>query len=334
MRHDDGRAMERNTLPRSATTSRRGRPLAAPGSLPGRRAALVVALLTLFIGLVTATPSQPQGHYAAAAPALRPPPWLQRVNAYRRLASLPPVRENTAWRDGLLKHARYMVKNDLIAHAEDPANRWFTPEGDQAARSSILMYHGDVTTSDLFAIDFWMQGPFHGIRIIDPALGQVEFAAYREADGGFQMAAALDVIRGLGPIPPAVTFPLAWPSGRTPVPLRSYTGGETPDPLSACPGYTSPSGLPLILQLGPGDLTPGVTGHSLRQGRRAVEHCVYDETSYRNPDPALQQLGRDVLDASDAIVLVPREPLIPGARYRVSITADGRTHVWSFRVGN
>jgi hypothetical protein len=31
-----------------------------------------------------------------------------------------------------------MVKNDLVDHDEDPDNSWYTPEGDQAARSSNL----------------------------------------------------------------------------------------------------------------------------------------------------------------------------------------------------
>ncbi|MBW1713559.1 MAG: hypothetical protein JRJ59_10465, partial [Deltaproteobacteria bacterium] len=45
-----------------------------------------------------------------------------------------------------------------------------------------------------------------------------------------------------------------------------------------------------------------------------------------------QYLGRVVLDMRDAAVLIPRDPLIPGATYTVSITANGQPYTWSFTV--
>ncbi len=46
--------------------------------------------------------------------------WLAYVNAYRAMANLPPVAENSTWSDGDFKHARYMVKNDYMALWELP----------------------------------------------------------------------------------------------------------------------------------------------------------------------------------------------------------------------
>ena len=63
-----------------------------------------------------------------------------------------------------------------------------------------------------------------------------------------------------------------------------------------------------------------------------LEHCVFDETSYTNPDHNAQYLGRGILGSRDAIVLIPRAPLTPGAQYTVSITVDGTPHSWSFWV--
>lgn len=259
--------------------------------------------------------------------------WLDYVNYYRAMARLPPVTENTSWSYGNTLHARYMVKNDILEHAEDPGNPWYTPEGLAAAQSSNLVAHSDVNTPDEWAIDRWMQGPFHAIGVIDPGLLQVGYGSYREADGGLQMGAGLDVIRGLGTPPPSVAFPVQWPADGAIVPLTAH-GGEYPSPLTSCPDYRSPSGLPIILQLGPGDRTPTVTASAFLQGSTSLPHCVFDETSYVNPDPAQQALGRSILDSRDAVVVIPRSPLTPGTRYTVSITANGETYTWSFTVSS
>ena len=263
-----------------------------------------------------------------------PPPedWFGLVNHYRLMAGLPSVTENTTWSDGCWLHARYAVKNDAMGHTEDPNLPWYTPEGLACAQSANLYYSSSVSRSDPDAIDGWMVGPFHAVGVIDPALQQTAYGSYRESDGGIQMCAGLDVIRGLGSISPQVSFPVVWPADGVTTPLRRYGGGETPDPLSGCPGYSVPSGPPIILQIGPGDQTPDVTAHSFTQDSVALEHCLYDETSYTNSDSSLQNLGRSVLNMRDAIVLIPREPLTPGTNYAVSITVNGQTISWSFNV--
>ncbi len=267
-------------------------------------------------------------------PSLPPQPnWLAYVNHYRAMADLPPVTENVTWSDGCWKHARYMVKNDFIGHTEDPNNPWYTPEGQAAGGSSNVWASYAVDTADEDSVDVFMQAPFHAVGIVDPALLQVGFGSYRESDGGLQYGVALDVIRGLGSIPPSVAFPVKWPAHGTTVPILLHWG-EYPDPLTSCPGYSTPSGLPIILQIGPGNVTPNVTSHSFMQGSTPLEHCVFDETSYTNPDGSAQSLGRSCLDARDATVLIPRYPLTPGATYSASITVNDQTYTWSFTVSS
>jgi len=259
------------------------------------------------------------------------PGWLKYVNSYRAIADLPPLLENPTWSAGCWLHARYIVKNNELQHTEDPANPWYSPEGLFAAESSNLAGDGNVNAPDEWAIDTWMQAPFHAVGILDPKLRATGYGSYREADGGIQMGAALDVIRGWGEIPPSVAYPIKWPGSNTTVPLRLHWG-EAPSPLTSCPGYTAPSGLPIILQIGPGDRTPNVTAHSFTQGGVPLDHCVFDETNYVHPIGAWQDTGRSILDGRDAIVLIPRAPLISGASYTVSITVNGETHTWSFSV--
>ena len=282
------------------------------------------------------TPSPTMTPWPTATPDPTPPSgdWLGYVNYYRALAGLPALSENSTWSDGCWLHARYMVKNDYVGHSEDPGNPWYTVEGAEAAASSNVMASSSTSATDEGAIDSWMRGPFHAVGILDPALQQTGYGSYREAIGTWQMGAALDVLRGLGSVPPSVEFPVRWPGDGVTVPLTAYLGGETPDPLTSCPGYSVPSGLPLIVQIGSGGLTPNVTAHAFSQGGTPLEHCVFDEIDYTNPNPSHQSLGRGVLDMRDAIVLIPRQPLTPGATYTASITTNGETYTWSFTVSS
>ena len=272
--------------------------------------------------------------FATATPTPPSPAWLVLVNEYRAMAQLPPVSEDTYLSRGDWLHARYTVKNDLVSHSEDPNNPWYTPEGLLAAQSSNITSHYRSDASDQYAVDSWMQAPFHAVGILDPRLQRVGYGAYHEEDGGIQMAAALDVLRGrVWNAPSSVVFPVKWPSDDTVVPLARHEG-EEPDPLTSCPGYQRPSGLPIILQIGTGYNTPNVTASSLMQGNTALDHCIFDETNYYNPEPSRQDSVRRTLQNRNAIILIPRNPLVLGMRYTVSITVNGRTYTWSFKVSD
>ncbi len=258
--------------------------------------------------------------------------WLDYLNSYRAAACLSPVTENAAWSRGDRNHAIYIVKNEELRHCEDPDDLWYTPDGHIAAQQSNLFDSEGGDDTDSWVFDTWMQSPFHAVGVLDPRLAQVGFGSYREADGDLQTAAALNVIAGLDRTA-KTTYPVFWPGDGATMPINLHWGGN-PSPLTSCPGYTVPSGPPLIVQLGPGDLTPRVSATSLTRDGRSLEHCVFDETTYKNPDRVQQNLGRSILGARDAIVLIPRSPLAAGATYTASITVSGRTHAWSFTTGN
>ncbi len=332
---------------------------------PNRRAEGTLLLLALGLaGLLAlslapvggrpATPAQPLGTPSPMAwlpmvwqpptptPSVTPPPvtppasgdWRTYLGYYRAVAHLPGLSENAGWSDGAAKHARYMVENQTAASVETPSAPWYTAEGAAAGPNSILQLQGPVSFSDRQALDQWMQWPFHALDVLDPALATTGFGSYRRDFSVFDMAAALDVRRGLGSLPGAVQFPLKWPDHNTTVYLTSYDGAEQPDPLTSCPGFTLGlgSGLPIILQMGPGDLTPDVSAHSFKQGVTVLEHCLFDETSYTNSNPSLQALGRASLAARDAIVLIPKLSLVAGNSYTVSITTNGQAVTWTFSV--
>lgn len=264
--------------------------------------------------------------------------WLDFVNYYRALALLPPVAEDPALTDGALKHAHYTILNNVVEPFEVSIGRQgYTPEGAIAAANSLLLGSTTSATTDQQTLAFWMQGPFHALGLLDPALQRTGFGSDRNAGGAIiRMAAVLNIITGLDQASaPQGLYPIMWPGDRMTVYLRSYTQGtDAPEPLTSCSGYLSPTGLPILLQIGTGSLTTvSVTRSTLKQGAASLEHCVFTENTYLNPDSNLQVKGRGVLAARDAIVLIPRYPLAAGATYTVSVTANGRAYEWSFNSG-
>ncbi len=280
---------------------------------------------------------RPKPASTTATPTPSPTPtlnWLGHLNSFRDLASLPHVTENPEWSYGCWLHARYAVKNDHWGHTEDPDLPWYTPEGLACAQNSNLFYSFDKNATDQEALDVLMTALFHGLGMIDPALRQTGFGSYREADGGYQMSAANDVIRGNGKIPSSVSFPIMWPGPGSITPLSYFPGYEYPNPLTSCPGYSKPTGSPIFIQIGSGNRTPKVSNFSVTYAGTVVHGCIFDETSYLNPDSVAQDLGRAILDARDAIIFLPQNPLVSGAKYNVSVSTNGEFYSWSFSVAD
>jgi hypothetical protein len=280
-----------------------------------------------FFGLVLAVSCLLGG----APTAETTPSWLDRLNYYRGMAALPPVGEDQALSGAVLQHARYMVMHAALRHSEEQGKAWATPEGAAAGAASNLAGSTRPTEPDSWAIDVWMQAPFHALGILDPGLHQVGFGIFRAPHGTIQTAAGLDVIRGRATPAASAAYPIVWPADGAFVPLTTHRD-EYPSPLTSCPGYRAPTGLPLIVQLGSGNTAPHVTGTWIAEGDRLLEHCAFDEGSYRNRDDVAQRLGRSILAARNAIVLIPREPLRPGAVYRAVVEVNGRQIDWTFGV--
>lgn len=259
--------------------------------------------------------------------------WLDRLNYYRSTATLPPVVEEPSLSGAILEHARYVVHHDVLEHSQNARKRWATAEGAAAAAVSNLAASTRPNEPDSWAVDVWMQAPFHALGILDPALTRVGFGIHRASNGKIQTAAGLDVIRGRSSAAVPVRYPIVWPADGSTVPLTSHED-EYPSPLTSCKNYSAPTGLPLIVQLGPGDGVPDVVGSVISDGNEFLEHCVFDERTYVNRNAEQQTLGRRILDARDALVLIPRKPLRPGQRYRVIVEANRRRIDWTFAVSH
>jgi cysteine-rich secretory family protein len=257
--------------------------------------------------------------------------WLERVNFYRASAALPPVVEDPALSGAVWQHARYMVMHGVVRHSENRRDRGATPEGAAAAAVSNLAGSIHAGEPDSWAVDVWMQAPFHAIGILDPALKQVGFGIHRALKGKVQTAAGLDVIRGRSVAPVPAAYPIVWPGDGSSVSITSHTS-ESPSPLTSCPGYDAPTGLPLIVQLGSDGALPHVTDSWIADDKGPLEHCVFDGGTYRNRDAGQERLGRTILGLRNAIVLIPRRPLGLGSGYRAIVDVNGQRIEWKFRV--
>jgi hypothetical protein len=227
-----------------------------------------------------------------------------------------------------------MVLNDYVGHYENPENQWYTSDGSAAAESSNVFVASWMDLPDETAIDFWMAAPFHAVSILDPQLKKTGFGSYREDNGHWKMAATLDVLRGRDTLPEGTSFPILYPPAGGQTQLQRYYGGEFPDPLASCPNYEPPTGLPIIIQLGAGEITPEVLDHSFESNGQLLESCLFDETSYVNANAGHQSSARLILNNRDAVVIIPRAPLTAGKSYTVRLTTINDAISWSFNTGD
>ncbi|HLZ09775.1 MAG TPA: CAP domain-containing protein [Chloroflexota bacterium] len=258
--------------------------------------------------------------------------WLTYLNQYRSTAKLPVLIENPSWSVGAAHHSRYMVRNGLLTHSEDPLNPWYTPDGALAGQHGNVFGSSDQFTPPTQPIDAWLAAPFHALWILYPGITEVGYGFDAEVGPGWlRMAATLQMTDG-GPLPmpPGIVYPIEWPGHGATVALAQYGGGELPDPLTACPGYTVPVGLPLIVQFaGP---PAQATSYSVSEGGTSLAACAFDQTGYTNPDPGQQSVARSILAQGNAVVVIPREPLQPGQTYTVTVTTTTQLATWSFQI--
>ena len=268
--------------------------------------------------------------------------WLAPLNRYRAMVGLAPVTADARLSRGDLLHSHYLALNyapqlpDLRlgaeAHTEDSAKPGFSAEGAAAARASDVdwMWDPHSRPKPPWAIDNWMQVPFHRLQIINPYLHSVGYGTY------CQDAACFAALNTGTDIDPLSTLPSPWPKPLVFPPDGSVMdagafSGEWPDPLTSCPGYTLPAGLPVTLELGR-SIEPGFSDYSIKEadGNASIEACAFDANTYVNPDTAAQTTARAILRHFGAIILVPRHPLSAG-RYVVALTA-GQRYSWSFSI--
>lgn len=283
----------------------------------------------------TSTPTvEPSPTPPPSATPLPEPDWLRYINQFREQGGLRSLSESSQLSEGSRNHAVYMVKTDsAVAHSQSKDSPYYTDEGNQAGRNGNIFATSQLDGAADWAINYWISAPFHLVPMLDPALSQVGFGQHSENAGTWKMAAVLDVRSAPQAAIAADVYPVMFPrdGGQTWVVRHSLP--EWPEPLNnSCPGFNTPVGPPIVLQIGDGRLTPRVGNYRFMRGDDVLDVCVFDETTYRTPNAYAQQQGRSILDARDAVVMLPLRELMIGETYSVYIEVNGQAHSWSFDV--
>lgn len=305
-----------------------------------RRATALGALIAVAVGLVALPASSDDAAVPGLPHSLRVGPdsaaladpaapefsssaavgWLDRLNSYRATAGLATLSEVPAWSDGARLHSNYLVVNDRAGHSEDPSLPGYTSQG-AAAGSNGNVIASTAPITEVEAIDAWMTAPFHAIGILDPRLTASGFGLVSNPlDPGIRAAATLDVIRGIDWSIAWPSAPVIWPGPSQTVPIGSYDGNEWPDPLGGCgPGWTAPTGLPVIAMMPAPVVSAAATVDGVG-GSSAV--CVVTAANFVATTQGSQQVGRDVLAARNAVLVIPRQPIANGQSITVNVVAQ------------
>lgn len=273
---------------------------------------------------------------------------IRRVNYWRILCHMRPVTEDSQWNNGEYLHLRYLVETylsnpneqvSLAMHNEDPASPWYTPEGMAAGMDGDLMppCRGCSRFNGEQAIDGWLDSIFHRPGILNPEMTKIGFAIYLHA--GLEAAGLKDGYAPTAAFPSTVVFPP--PFAQISPSMSAFRQVEHPDPLASCPGYQSPTGLPISVAFGHG--WPGkikIAEATISRDGQPLEACAFTDSTYINRDPVDQGAGRSILSAFGMVAMIPRMPLRPGS-YTVSFSLGGLGQhqqtwrsSWSFLVIN
>ncbi len=324
-------------------------------SAPARAEIAKIAKIDLKKSSAPAAVSAPSSAASITPPTPAPlgpqPEWLKLLNFYRAQAKLTPVNEDVKLSAGDLDHVNYLVKNlgpalraggnpGIDAHLEDAHKPGYTSPGAAAGMASdvdFLAFRGRKPSDPASgALSDWISGAFHRLPLLNPRLQRIGFARYCDSSlCVFALNAQTDVAQLPGG-PRLYDAPVEFPAPDSTTAMRTFIN-EWPDPLSACRGYSSPSGLPITLALGK-RAPVGLDSYTVTRvvdssgATEDVPACGFDSSSYTNSDSATQSTGRGALSASGAVVVIPRDPLIKGASYKVSLVVNGKQYNWKFSV--
>ena len=239
---------------------------------------------------------------------------------------------------------------------EEKARPFYTDEGASAGRNAVVLASHEISLSGAEFVDRLMTMPLSGLIPMVPQFSVTGLGAY--CDPGrcaiviaYRFALEKPVRIALYDGPASDRFwnpslglipmesgrlrsPVEFPPDGATVNLQSFGGFDYPDPLPSCPGYKSPTGAPISIQLGEG-YGPGgsleVTSDFLTRDGVELEHCVITAGSFVGADSAQTDVGKARLEFAGAAIILPREPLTPG-NYHVALKENGKVYSWSFTI--
>lgn len=245
----------------------------------------------------------------------RDDPVIARANDARAAIGLPLLRKSPELMRAAQAHADYYIRNlgDASAgglHREVPGKPGFSGVSifDRAKAAAYTFNWIDETFGFLppsGTLEWALQTVFHRYMFVHPSAVDI---GYGSASSGRTTATVFNV--GLSPRhTAAVPLPSVFPAdGARGVP-PAWDGAESPDPA---PGVPRPLGPPITLQFGLDD------------------RVSWDEARLLAPSGASVPVVTSISEWRRAIALMPRDPLSPGATYRLHVTGLRNGQAFSF----
>jgi uncharacterized protein YkwD len=256
---------------------------------------------------------------------------LSPVNRLRATLRLPQLREERPLQIAALVHARYLRRNRAGGHLQEASRPGFVGQNpadrarafgfvedalveDVAVQKSVGMpVSGDIAgaVTSLFA------APYHRLPFLNPILTRFGAARDVEAARGRLDSYVVLLFGGSddpGRAPQTVVSPF---DGEREVPT-AWTSYETPDPLRLHENRPAQVGFPIVF-----------AHYPTRPPGRAPAPLRFDGASLTGPDgqtiPILINEPRTDRElGGQAVLLIPRQPLLPGQTYTVKVSArDG-----------
>jgi len=261
---------------------------------------------------------------------------LDRVNYYRAMAGVAPVRANVKLLDAAQSHASYLGAAGTTGHYEtnksNPYYTGYSPFDRIKAQRYSYVAAGEVVASEpsshpARAVDALMAAIYHRFIILSGEFTQAGPGVTLDTNQGVE---ELDVTVDFGAdnfaqSPNSTNLTLYPFDGQRQVPTDFDPAQESPDPM---PGHTL-VGYPLSVQAGPRSTLDverfelqdiSSPGHPRRVDAKLLTHSAGAETPV------------------NAAALIPIEPLAPGTAYQASFagSVSGRpvNKVWRFNTAD
>jgi len=265
-------------------------------------------------------------------------PWLARLNQYRAMAGLSSFGLLPNKTAGANRFAKYLTDKDstTIRAGRQPAKEDRLQKvyyGEFYSAHSISEFTSEpIKTPRALRpaeiIDRWMADPLYRLPLlirepppINVAYGQACTADFCEAA---LLASDYTLTMFSAGNPSRYDSPVLFPPNKSTLDVISL-GHRSPDASANCE-FKAPTGLPITLQLGRW-ISPKIISGWIAENGKPVQACALDARSFLNSNTYFEHK----LIQFGAIVIIPRYPLQPGAKYAVhAVVADYGTYDWSF----
>lgn len=243
---------------------------------------------------------------------------LDKINAVRKAADLPPVALDADASKGCAAHAAYLARNagriaalHLSVHAEDAALSGQSEAGRKAGETAVI-----AAKEPKALLDEWAALPAHRALLLHPKLMTIGVGFARNAQD--QWASVFLWPDAAADVAPDGAKAVFYPAGGQTDAPSFFPGFEAPDPLPEAKEKGRAAGFPITVTFPPAARVKDAGAYLEDEAGKAIDAWL--SSSEKPANDRAPQLQRNT------VCLIAKTPLDPGVRYLVVLKAkvDGR----------